>query len=187
MSDTKFSSIFKLTVSFYLVLFLIILSFFCVLFYPYKPVVYYDVEMTQKTVIAGESLSYIVHFKKKTDRIGTMTRFLDCKNQSSIVLGPYGLADSKKTDTSKPVRVEIPIGTKSDICKVRWIVEFNYFGIRNVWERYETPEFEVKESLIRRDNIDLIKEVKKNTEIINLLKKRQDERIEREKAQGIIK
>jgi hypothetical protein len=115
-----------------------------VLLWPFEPVRYTRVDLLTPVVRAGDRLSYTVHFIKSVDKVGTMSRYLTCKdNRASITLGPSGLADALPTDIMKKVSVEIPSSSDPGICKVRWTVGYDYFGIRTVIVRAETPWFHI--------------------------------------------
>jgi hypothetical protein len=112
--------------------------------YPFTPIQYGATDLWYNTVRAGESITYTAHFKKYTRSVGTMTRYLISLNGgATVTLFPGGLADAKPTDTSKTVVVEIPPITKPGKYKIRWVVVYTYYGIRQVSVPCETPEFTV--------------------------------------------
>ncbi len=121
-----------------------IISVTVVLFYPFHPLTYYPTTMEKTTVKAGDLISYTAHFSKTTDKVGSMTRYLVFMNgDATVVLTPYGLADARSTDSHKTVTVQIPHATPPRRCKIRWVVIYDYFGIRQVAVWGETPIFEV--------------------------------------------
>jgi hypothetical protein len=113
-----------------------------ILFYPFVPITYSKVVLCQDEVIAGRFITYTAHFNKYTDRVGAMTRYLVSRNgEATITLTPYGLADAKIGDTVKTVTVQIPDQVKHGKYYIRWIVVYDYFGIRFVKVGAETPDF----------------------------------------------
>jgi hypothetical protein len=120
---------------------LVILTLVMVYWYPFTPVKYEKVVLLQNSVAVGEAISYDVYFKKYVDKTGTMTRWLECKKQSTQVLD-FSLADADITDRVKHSSVEIPKITKPyQECRVKFTVGYDFFGLRTVTVRYATPWF----------------------------------------------
>jgi hypothetical protein len=112
--------------------------------YPFEPIKYSKIDLLYSTVKAGGYVWYTANFCKSVNQVGTMTRYLVSMNGgATITLNPGGLADAKITDKSKTVMVEIPDDIKPGKYKIKWVVVYSYFGIRQIPVWAETPEFMV--------------------------------------------
>jgi hypothetical protein len=130
---------------------LVILAVTTVFWYPFVPVKYEKVVLLHDTVSPGEAISYDVYFTKYVEKTGTMTRWLVCKQQSTQVLD-FSLADAAITDRVKHSCAEIPKITRpNQECKVTWTVGYDFFGLRTVAVRYETPWFYILPQLSKQD------------------------------------
>ena len=115
-----------------------------VVFYPFTPIKYFETALKQNAVMAGGQIEYTSFFEKYVNTVGTVTTFLvSMDGKATIVLTSSGLADAKPDDTFKVVQVDIPENTKPGKYKIRWVVVYDYYGIRQVRVRCETPEFTV--------------------------------------------
>jgi hypothetical protein len=134
----------RVAVAIFVLLALIVGATTFVIFYPFHPVVYSKTVLEQGIVKAGSYVTYTAYFKKNVTTIGTMTRYLVSLNgEATITLDPPGLADAKFTDTTKTVIVYIPSFVKPGLKKIRWVVVYPYYGIRQVSVSHETPVFTV--------------------------------------------
>lgn len=136
--------ILNIAIGIFVVLVLCVGSILAVALYPFTPVVFREVVLKQDVVTAGQYITYTANFTKYTNKVGTMTRYLVSLNgDATITLNPSGLADAKMSATCKTVVVEIPCIVKPGRYKIRWVVVYDYFGIRQVSASHETPEFRV--------------------------------------------
>jgi uncharacterized protein (DUF58 family) len=140
--DKKFILLIRIGISIVILLSFLTGGVIAVSVWTFAPVVYSNIELKQHSVVAGTSITYTAHFKKNTRRVGTMTRYLVSLNgDATITLTPAGLADAKIEDTSKTVTVQIPEYIQFGKYKIRWVVVYDYFGIRQVSVWCETPPF----------------------------------------------
>jgi hypothetical protein len=114
-----------------------------ILFYPFNPISFGDAQLDKDSVKAGEALSYTTHFEKHTDKTGMIQRYLQCKKQATQNIGSPTLADATSGDKEKSVKAVIPETTMPDTCRIRWVVDYEYFGIRKITVKHSTPWFEV--------------------------------------------
>ena len=136
--------ILNIAIGIFVILALCVGSVAVVSLYPFTPVVFHEVTLKQDIVTAGQYITYTANFTKYTSKVGTMTRYLVSLNgDATITLNPSGLADAKVADTHKTVIVEIPCIVKPGNYKIRWVVMYEYFGIRQVSVWFETPVFKV--------------------------------------------
>jgi hypothetical protein len=134
----------KIAIATFVVLTVCMIGVTTIALYPFEPVKYSQTILHNSTVTAGQYITYTAKFCKSTNKIGTMTRYLVSLNgDATITLSPSGLADAKITDISKTVTVQIPELVKPGRYKVRWVVVYTYFGIREVSISWETPEFRI--------------------------------------------
>ena len=67
--------LFRLAYTMFSALVLSVIGLLFVYLYPFEPVKYEKVVMTQDKVAAGEALSYEIYFQKFVDKTGSMTRY----------------------------------------------------------------------------------------------------------------
>jgi hypothetical protein len=118
-----------------------------VFIYPFEPITFHEAILITPSVKAGYAIEIISCFDKYTDKPGTMTRFLvaadDNGGQIITLSGPI-MATAKKGDSFKVVRIDIPSYVPSGRYFIRWMVAYNYFGLRTVFVESETPVFTVE-------------------------------------------
>jgi hypothetical protein len=180
-SSINHDKLFQMARVLYGCIFLVGIIVIGMLTWPLNPLEYTNVTLDSDTVIAGEPFAFKVYMIKHTEKIGTMTRYLECKETSTITL-TNGLADSKPGDTFKHPKVIIPRIIDNDVCKIKWIVRFEYFGFREKVVKNETPEFRVV-----KDASKPIKEVVNDIAKITKANKEKVEKIEKTTAATGIK
>jgi hypothetical protein len=141
-SNINHIMLFRLAYTVFIFFTLIVIGIVIIYWYPFTPIVYEKAVLKQNQVKTGDVLTYTAHFKKYANRVGTMQRWLVCEKQATQSLD-YGLADASVDDTFKTVTVEIPKTTLPGKCKVKWTVGYDYYGLRTIPTRFETPQFEV--------------------------------------------
>lgn len=117
-----------------------------VYFYPFEPIVFHRAILVEDRVKAGSAIEIVSCFDKFTDKPGMMTRYLVAANDGGQIItltGPL-LATAKAGDSFKVVRIEIPDYIVSGKYYIRWVVGYDYFGLRTVYVTSETPIFSVE-------------------------------------------
>jgi hypothetical protein len=113
--------------------------------WPFCPISFGKILLEDIHAHPGGTITYVANFVKYTDRVGTIQRFLVCRNQATQTIEAPSLADATTDDTSKRRKAVIPHNTIApDVCKIRITIIYPYFGIRNVKAGFETPEFPVE-------------------------------------------
>jgi hypothetical protein len=135
--------LFRLAYTVFGFLALICLAFIIIQWYPFVPITFGDAVLDKDVLRPGEALSYTNTFEKHTNKTGMIQRYLQCKKQATANIGSPTLADASMEDKSKRVIAVIPETTMPDVCRIRWVVDYEYFGMRKVSVRHSTPWFQV--------------------------------------------
>jgi hypothetical protein len=135
----------KLSIGIFSLLVISLVALIWVISWPFQPIEYRPTTMSTDRVRVGEVVEVTAHFVKHTNKVGTMTRYLvSVNNQETIITLGTSLASANRSDTSKTVQIEIPDYVHPGKYKIWWIVGYDYFGLRTVYVRGETPEFTVE-------------------------------------------
>jgi hypothetical protein len=139
----KYKIAYKVSIATFLTISLLLASVLWAQFWPFTPVEFEKVVLEYDTVKADDVIVYTSYFKKHVNRVGNMTRYLISQNGESVITLSTSLVLSKTTDRQKVVVVWIPSWVKPGKYKIKWVVTYDYFGIRMVEASAETPIFTV--------------------------------------------
>jgi hypothetical protein len=150
MTSERHQLITKITWGVYGAIILSMLLVLGVLFYPFCPVSYTGVTLYSQTVRPGDAFKYRVDLEKHSNKVGTISRYLVFVNDKGVQngdatmpLGQPGPADARSDQKHKYITVEIPRVCPEGFVKIRSVVKFEYFGIRDVIITFDTPIFQV--------------------------------------------
>jgi hypothetical protein len=134
----------RLATATFMILFLMMSFAVIVTFYPFEPVVFTSMTLDKEKVSPRGVITYTTKFIKHTDKDGEASRFLmNAENSAFYPLGPITLADSPQGPGEKVVANEIYDYVIPGRYRIKLVVKYDYFGIRTVRVKAETPCFTV--------------------------------------------
>ena len=143
-SNINHVMLFRMAYTLFVSILVSLLFILFILFYPFDPITFGKIELEEMHAHPGGTITYKANFVKHTNKVGTIQRFLVCRNQATQTIEPQSLADATSEDTSKRRKAPIPANTIPDICRIKAVVTYPYFGVREIKTGFETPEFSVK-------------------------------------------
>lgn len=136
--------LFRLAYTVFIFLVVAVLFVFWIIWWPFNPITFGEIKLDDVHGHPGGTVTYVANFTKHTDTVGVIQRFLVCRNQATQTIEAPSLADACKDDTSKRRKALIPLNTIPDTCKIKAVITYPYYGIRDIKRGFETPWFTVE-------------------------------------------